>query len=230
MRIRSTSGTPSSMPARVWPRSPVHIFSTPTASTVPVPASVASVARCRAEDPPAQELSTFTMPAWRRPARMRKVWPRMQPWSSRRPAVALPNTTRLTSAGSTPASARASATTWLAISAAVRSRRFMGEIPVPTMCAVASTVTFLLVEPSGGHAGRRQGGDQALELVHRSVGGDVHHHVLGAGPRGTRPPPRPPRRRCRGPGAARRPGPGCRTGRTSTPCPARRPDPDRRRC
>ena len=33
----------------------------------------------------------------------------MQPWSSRRPAVALPNTTRLTVAGSTPASARASA-------------------------------------------------------------------------------------------------------------------------
>ncbi len=67
------------MPARVALRSPVHIFSTPTASTVPVPAMVARVAMWRAEEPPAHELSTLMIPAWRRPDRLRNVWPRMHP-------------------------------------------------------------------------------------------------------------------------------------------------------
>ena len=152
---------------RPWsrPRSPVHIFSTPTASTVPVPARLARVARCSAEEPPAQELSTLTMPAFRRPARPRNVWPRMQPWSSRRPAVALPSTTRLTSAASIWALARASATTWWAISVADWSLRCMGEMPVPTMCAVASTVTFSILRalewlrrpPAGRRPGARTG-------------------------------------------------------------------------
>ena len=92
----------------------------------------------------------------------------MQPWSSSRPAVALPNTTRLTSAGSTPASARASATTWWAMSSAVRSRRFMGVMAVPTMCAVRSMVSSLSSSSVGTPAGR-QGGHQALELFERLV-------------------------------------------------------------
>ncbi len=40
----------------------------PTASTVPDPAITARTARWRAEDPPAHELSTFTIAALRRPA------------------------------------------------------------------------------------------------------------------------------------------------------------------
>ena len=164
---RSSSGTPSSMPARVAARSPVHIFSTPTASTVPAPPRVARVARWRAEAPPAHELSTLMMPALRRPAPRRKVWPRMQPWSSSRPAVALPNTTRSTWSGSTPASARASATTWWAMSSAVRSRRFMGVMAVPTTCAVRSMGPRYRSasagrrrpagRPSGARTGRRVG-------------------------------------------------------------------------
>src|SRR5664280_2925847 len=164
------------MPARVALRSPVHIFSTPTASTVPVPAMVARVAMWRAEEPPAHELSTLMIPAWRSPDRLRNVWPRMQPWSTSRPAVALPNTTRLTSSGSTPASARASATTCWAMSPVVRSRLFIGVMAVPTMCAVRSMASFL---SSGRHAGRRQGGGQAFELLQRFVGGDVDRHMLG---------------------------------------------------
>ena len=76
---------------RGWPdRSPVHIFSTPTASTVPEPPKVAMVARWRAEAPPAHELSTLTMPALRSPDRRRKVWPRMQPWSINLPGGGVP--------------------------------------------------------------------------------------------------------------------------------------------
>src|SRR5664280_2170397 len=92
-----------------------------------------------------------------------------------RPAVALPNTTRLTSAASTSASARASATTCWAMSSAVRSRRFIGVMAVPTMCAVRSMASFL---SSGRHAGSRQGGGQAFELLQRFVGGDVDRHML----------------------------------------------------
>src|SRR5580704_10180677 len=178
-KARSIFGTPSSMPASVSPRSPVHIFSTPTARTVPAPAKVARVARCSAEDPPPQELSTFTIAALRSPASLRYDWPRRHPWSSRRPAVALPKTTRLICSGSTWASARASFTTVRDSSSAVRSGRFMGVRAVPTMCARWSMVSSL---SSQRHAGPGQGGDQALELVDRLVRREIDRHVLCPGP------------------------------------------------
>src|SRR5450759_3179498 len=178
MRIRSTSGTPSSMPAKVSTRSPVHIFSTPTTSTVGEPPRVARVPMWSADDPPAQELSTLITPALRNPACRRNDWPRMHPWSTRRPAVAFPKMTRLTSAGSTSASASASATTWWAMSSIVLSRRFIGMIPVPTMCTWRSMVSSLC---SGVDADSGQSCDQAFELIQGFIIGDVENDVLSSG-------------------------------------------------
>ena len=77
------------------------------------------------------------------PRPLRKDCPRMQPWSRSRPAVALPNTTRLMEAGSTPASATASATTWWDMSSMDRSRRFIGVMAMPAMCAKRSMGVLL---------------------------------------------------------------------------------------
>ena len=74
--VRGTPpGRPSSMPAIVCARSPVHIFSTPRASTGRSGLAAAMVARCSAELPPAHELSTLTMAASLRPALRSQVWP-----------------------------------------------------------------------------------------------------------------------------------------------------------
>ena len=67
------------MPAIVPARSPVHIFSTPRASTGRSWAVAAIVARCREELPPAHELSTLTMATSLSPALLSQVWPFMQP-------------------------------------------------------------------------------------------------------------------------------------------------------
>ena len=96
----------------VWARSPVHIFSTPRASTGRSDTAAAMVARCSAELPPAQELSTLMMAASLSPALRSQVCPRTQPWSLRRWAMALPMITRPSSCGETPASPSASCTTW----------------------------------------------------------------------------------------------------------------------
>ena len=63
------------MPAIVPARSPVHIFSTPSASTGRSWAVAAMVARCREELPPAHELSTLMMATSLRPALRSQVWP-----------------------------------------------------------------------------------------------------------------------------------------------------------
>ncbi len=99
------------MPAMVPARSPVHIFSTPRASTGRSWAMAAMVARCSEELPPAHELSTLTMATSLRPALLSQVWPFMHPWSLRRPAIALPTMTRPSSWAETPASPSASCTT-----------------------------------------------------------------------------------------------------------------------
>ena len=65
---RSSAGSPSSIPEMVSPRSPVHIFSTPTTSTGDCPPRAAMIPMCRAEEPLAQELSTLTTPADPSPA------------------------------------------------------------------------------------------------------------------------------------------------------------------
>ena len=90
------------MPAMVPARSPVHIFSTPRASTGRSWTVAAMVARCRAELPPAHELSTLTMAASLSPALRSQVCPRTQPWSLSRPAMALPRMTRPSSSGREP--------------------------------------------------------------------------------------------------------------------------------
>ena len=99
------------MPAIVSARSPVHIFSTPSASTGRSWAVAAMVARCRDELPPAHELSTLTMATSLSPALRSQVWPRMHPWSLRRPAMAFPTMTSPSSWADTPASPSASCTT-----------------------------------------------------------------------------------------------------------------------
>ena len=66
------------MPAIVPARSPVHIFSTPSARMGRSCAMAASVARCSEELPPAQELSTLMMATSLRPAFLSQVCPRTQ--------------------------------------------------------------------------------------------------------------------------------------------------------
>ena len=100
------------MPAIVCVRSPVHIFSTPRARTGRSSAAAIRVARCRAELPPAHELSTLTMATSLSPALRSQDCPRTQAWLLSLPAVALPKTTRPSSLGATPASSRASWTAW----------------------------------------------------------------------------------------------------------------------
>ena len=109
---RYSAGNPSSIPAIVSERLPVHIFSTPSASTGRSWTVAAIVARCRAELPPAHELSTLMIAASFSPALRSHVCPRTQPWSLSRPAIALPTITRPSSWGDTPASSSASCATW----------------------------------------------------------------------------------------------------------------------
>ena len=136
MRMRSARGTPSSMPARVAARSPVHIFSTPTASTVPVPPSVARTARWSAEDPPAHELSTLTMPALRRPAWRRNDWPRMQPWSTQPAGGGVAEDHQVDVGRVDVGVGQGVGHHLVGHVLGRRSRRFMGVMAVPTMCAL----------------------------------------------------------------------------------------------
>ena len=98
---RYSAGRPSSIPAIVPARSPVHIFSTPRARTGRSCTVAAIVARCSAELPPAHELSTLMIAASLRPALRSQLWPCMHPWSLRRPAMALPTMTSPSSSGDT---------------------------------------------------------------------------------------------------------------------------------
>ena len=90
--------------------------STSSRRRAPAPAGpgrvAAMVARCRAELPPAHELSTLMMATSLSPALRSQVCPRMQPWSLSRPAMALPTMTRPSSWGDMPASPSASWVTW----------------------------------------------------------------------------------------------------------------------
>ena len=167
------------MPARVAARSPVHIFSTPTASTVGVPAAAARVARWRAEAPPAQELSTLTMPALRSPACGGRSGRGCIPGraAGRRWRCRTPRGRRRWP--STPASARASRTTASAISAAAPVAPVHGRRGGADDAYGRSTG---LGYARRRHAGRRQGAPtSALELVEGLVVGHVEGHVLGAG-------------------------------------------------
>ena len=215
------------MPARVAARSPVHIFSTPTASTVPAAAQGGQGGQVQGRGPTGARVVDVDDAGVAEPGLAKE---RLAPDASLvdeatgggvaehhqvdlgrrrhrrrpgpRPPPGGPSPRRCGLAGS-----------W----ASWRCRRCVGCGP------------WCPRYPRSWHAGRRQGGHQALELVQRLVRRSRRPRRARPRPHGMRPPPRPPRRRSRSPGGARRPWPGCRTARTSTRCPGAAPLRDRRR-
>ena len=139
----------------------------------------AIVARCSAELPPAHELSTLMMAASLSPALRSQLWPRMQPWSLSRPAMALPTMTSPSSCGRHAGVAE----------------RLVGHLVGHGVGLEVAPAHVGHAGPEDGDVGRAhagtaastlalvagEGGAQQVEVLDGGRAGDHHDDVAGAG-------------------------------------------------